>query len=386
VVALVRGVTLFFSVCLFAMVGLFSNRSSDGGLSWISFVENRPYHGYVLFLMDDYATRTRQIAEDISITENLSHHAGNISPQWSPTGETLAYVDSYDSGDICFFKMGTFHIKCAHLDQHVLGNGGFTWSADGQWLFLTGYGTESAIYRISAQTLAIERLTTDTTIWWDLLPQTIPNSNWVLFVRGYGDIYRIHVVKRVLEPVFLSTSEPHEVNDMDVSPDGKWVVSIWNDDTVHLMLVNGSNDHRVASHSDDLDLHWITWSPTNQMLLVKDYPITNFYLVDPLTLEKRQLPIALPNDELGRIRDVAWSPDGKSLVLTAYSSRDEHYHLYRVNIDGSPYQLLRRSENFMAGVAWSPTIDLHWHRNLLIGLASSLLAVVLLFSLRKRVS
>ena len=165
-----------------------------------------------------------------------------------------------------------------------------------------------------------------------LCPSFAPDGERVAFSwdgekRDNFDIY----VKQIGggAPLRL-TNDPRPDLSPAWSPDGRTIafVRVSPDDTADVLLIPslaGGAERRLAHvtapYADYLDLRMLAWSPDGKWLVISDARSGNasfgLYLLSVKTGEKRRLTLSAVYDDF----DPAFSPDGKRLGFVRHSSR-----------------------------------------------------------------
>jgi len=149
-----------------------------------------------------------------------------------------------------------------------------------------------------------------------------------------------------------------DYTDLAWSPDGSHIaflaetqnnagyVFVMNPDGADLRQLTNQPGHRVS----------LAWLPDSSGL---SYFLDNYPQVLPLSPNGVEQPVPVPHVSTGPINDVALSPDGKRLAISAPLSPSEPtLEVYTVNLDGSDLKRLSNDPYADAGPLWSP--DGNW--------------------------
>lgn len=187
-----------------------------------------------------------------------------MSPNWSPDGESLAYV-SFENGRSQIFIQSLDGTKRELIASFKGINGAPAWSPDGNSMALTLSKDGSAdIYLMNMKTRALERLTTN----WAIETEAVwSSSGHTLFFnsdrRGQPQIFQL----------FLDTGETRRISfegrynsNPAVSPDGRYVAMVTSNNGFHIGLLDLYTNQFNTITQTFLD-ESPSFSPNGEMIL-----------------------------------------------------------------------------------------------------------------------
>jgi TolB protein len=204
--------------------------------------------------------------------------------------------------------------------------------------------------------VAVARARTDTppSAWIAFRGQTLPSSTGQITARGEGGIYVVRADGRVLRRVIEIDPIGNEwVRDLQWSPDGKWLLftSDLNQAVdVYRVRVDGRQlqDLTGASGSNASP----AWSPDGRWIVFASNRAGDFalYRMRPDGSDRQRLYLgALPTP----VRIPAWSPDGEWIAFVQGGGFQDD--VYRVRADGTELQRLTNNPQWVVeNLAWSP--------------------------------
>lgn len=243
-------------------------------------------------------------------------HLATFMPQWSPTGECIAYVSAKSGADEIWLwpRDGGEVRQLTRLGARIEA---FSWSPDGRWLVVASnaYGTFD-LFRVAVDDGKTTRLTNDSR--YEVYPTVMPGGERILYVR---------------------------LNDA------------WTDHEVISIAPDGSDPRVVLTDEDFFDYHYGSYfgyplvSPDGKQFLFRSQRSgwTSYWIA--------------PTDGNGEPRQVApaeadqtsaaWSPDGRSV---AYCENHNGTIDLRVvpTAGGEPRVLVAPETGVCGGLAWSP--------------------------------
>jgi eukaryotic-like serine/threonine-protein kinase len=154
------------------------------------------------------------------------------------------------------------------------------------------------------------------------------------------------------EPLFAVplTSYPGHERQPSLSPDGNQVAFSWNGDKqdnfdIYVKLIGSGTQLRLttAPEADSLP----AWSPDGRSIaFIREGPgaTAAVFLVSPLGPPERKVAevsrIGIDRERTDRERGLAWTPDGKSLVVTDRNSDNEPLGLFLLSVESGEKQRL----------------------------------------------
>ncbi len=152
---------------------------SGASLAYVSFESRKP----VVYVHDVLTGRRRLVA---------NFRGSNSAPAWSPDGRTLAVTLSRDGGSQLYL-MDVNGGDPKRLVQSGSIDTEPHFSSDGKWIyFVSDRGGSPQIYRLSTAGGAAERVTVTGT--YNISPALSPDGRWMAYVSRVGGAFKLHVM------------------------------------------------------------------------------------------------------------------------------------------------------------------------------------------------
>ena len=262
--------------------------------------------------------------------------------------------------------------ECGYLDA----NHTMSLSPDGRWrVFARAEGLKWAIYRISVQRRAPEKIADVGNLSTLGLPAWSPDGEWLAFSAFRSDssldVFRVEVATGEIEPL---TDFPGDEWFPAWSADGERIAFSAREPLgitrLYIMGADGSGLHEALPGLPQSFRP--QWSPDGEWLLFQSNcpePILRLLGQAPCTathfdLYRLRLSdghfeplVALPGDDY----DPVWTPDGKWIAFASREDNASPTQIFRVRPDGSDLQAITSDPNtdhFFP--SWAKTIDLAW--------------------------
>jgi len=181
-----------------------------------------------------------------------------------------------------------------------------------------------------------------------------PDSHQLIFCNLNGQLFTIKDTDQQPSPLNI-TIDNSQNSYPSWSPDGKQIafLSNHNNGEIYVMAIDGRGIlHLVAQNVHDAVPNW---SPDSHQLVfvVSNDSGDKVVTVDVNNSQQRVIVDAATNSltALGRI--AKWSPDGKTLVFTAYR-QDAQIELYLVDNQSLNLRRLTQTGSLTGAFAWSP--------------------------------
>lgn len=271
------------------------------------------------------------------------------------------------------------------------------WSPDGEWIFLVQQdGTQyHHLYRMRPNGDALERISSERD--YETLPVFSPNGEWAAFTAGFADNGEKILLYHLDDNQLIELTTDQETSTFAAwSPDGEWIYFHGNystrgvENNIFRIRIDGSDEQEINPVEDDRleslspDGEWIIYYRTDYVPyslfrmhldgsdneLITDHLLDNrvFWTPD----DDSMLFHAVQDDSRGvfslnigestamaqRLTDPntsmsfdSFSPDGEWIIL---SILDPTFHLGRVRIDGSDFEILTAGPEKYSFVDWTP--------------------------------
>ncbi len=153
---------------------------SGTSLAYVSFESRKP----VVYVHDVLTGRRRLVA---------NFRGSNSAPAWSPDGRTLAVTLSRDGGSQLYL-MDVNGGEPRRLGQSSGIDTEPNFSSDGNWIyFVSDRGGSPQIYRMSVAGSAAERVTFNGN--YNISPALSPDGRWLAYVSRLGGAFKLHVME-----------------------------------------------------------------------------------------------------------------------------------------------------------------------------------------------
>ena len=153
---------------------------SGTSLAYVSFESRKP----VIYVHDVLTGRRRLLA---------NFRGSNSAPAWSPDGRTLAVTLSRDGGSQLYL-MDVNGGEPRRISQSSAIDTEPHFSADGKWIyFVSDRGGSPQIYRMGTSGATAERVTFSGS--YNISPALSPDGRWMAYVSRVGGVFKLHVME-----------------------------------------------------------------------------------------------------------------------------------------------------------------------------------------------
>jgi len=327
----------------------------QGSFDWLMDMDWSPAGNLLLFLTKDrekhtiwtISTAGTQQHEIVADSTELS------SPRWSLKGDAVYYLRSLgQTMDLMKIKIDPGTGKGEGLPNSIqsgLQVGKiFSLSKDDKQLLYTREQTYSnlwlAIYKDKGgtKTITTKRLTTGTSRVTG--PSISPDGKQVVFCKG-GNLFVLSIDGGEMKQItFLDSDAESPV----WSPDGKEIAfaalkngkpKVWR------VIADGGTTRPYEKSELSSGPATLTWSPGSEILYQRPGN-RNFHILNPKTEEEQPL---VKNDSAGWIFNPRFSPDGKKVAV--YRNRDINRGLWVISLQDSSQVFLELG--FIRPICWS---------------------------------
>lgn len=241
-------------------------------------------------------------------------------------------------------------------------------------------GDQYRLYLIGPENSEPQKLTPEDTeiVGGETAPDWSSDGQRVVFVGYVGDGVNLFTIKADGSDLSNLTNIAGHVTQPRWSPDGNQIVYINSDDgstNIHVMNADGSDQRQLTSEREDT--HSPIWSPDgSQLAFLRTVFVDSESGPDPteeqgqgesmgLTAAEGEFEttvFVMRSDGTDRralttvqfAEGLQWSPDGRQLAFTSYSSFRENQHAQVINLDGSDQRTLDNGTVSSSLPRWSP--------------------------------
>ena len=301
--------------------------------------------------------RARATANPVRLTNTTGTRFESVSA--SADGKRLTAVLSRTPVSTFVAEMGGSGAKLENprrLTNDAWNNFPWAWTADSQTLFYTSDRNPQSVYRRRISSDSAELLAPDVGDNFERSFSTVsPDGTWVIITASHGE-----PPKRRLLRVPVSGGTP----DAILIPSGPAEVRCALSGSRICVLSEVIGDAEVFSSidpvrgrlgqlakidvSNTLHLYW-SLSPDGERIAMVEPPSDN---VSVLNLQTQQKQVIRPNPRQREIQMVAWSADGKRLLLSAYPGNKGR--LLVMDLEGRTHLLLENPGGWTGRVLPSP--------------------------------
>lgn len=187
-------------------------------------------------------------------------------------------------------------------------------------------------------------------------PRWSPNGSHIVLTASNGDTYGTEIfvmradgsrIRRLTDNKTLDASP-------DWSPDGRRIVFVRGRRTRHLYVMRRDGSHVRRIDYDGYVDYWARWSPSGSRIAFGGSG--DVFTVRPdgtherrITTNATRKPRGSGGDTYGGIDGLDWSPDGRSLLVSAHKGEGDTY-VYRVDARGGRLRRICRGR----AAVWSP--------------------------------
>lgn|GEM_PF-677164 len=248
-------------------------------------------------------------------------------PSWSPDGSMVAFFDNISAQSL-YWKAKSFWLASSDGSDAVwVADGSFfnsriSWSSDGRWLALENLArTQRQIWMVRSNGTGMTKVAEGEA------PAISPRGDRVAFIRRSEASTAVWVHK-------LDTGTEEKLGEIPIQ---------------------GQESYAAYGYIADLDLP--AWSPGGSRLAVG---LDGYHYADNCSRVAVIVPDGIIREiaaRAGRVRDIAWSPDGFHLayVTQEHSARSATSRLEKqVHLTGLDRSGSERVFEHCEGIAWSP--------------------------------
>jgi Tol biopolymer transport system component len=323
--ALWRGLVIFLILLAANIIVMISLRQEVSGATWLTY--NSDLYG----TWDIY----RQIGNDLERLTDFP--TDELTPFWSVDGEAIYYISFRDAKSI-ILRLDLADRTEVPITETLEVNASFaSFARDGQWILMTGLADNHSydIFRISMDGLEITSLIgTEAN---ETAASLSPDGRSIVYYALLDSsnrlgLFHYSLVDKTTQQFVLDDLMFVDPYPASWSPDGVWIT---------FGAIHDGNNHVYRMRVANGDLQQLTTSPKAA--------------VSP-----------------------AWSPDGRWIAYVSFE--DGATNIYRMRPDGSDKQQMTDDGGYELYPTWSPLIDTRWKPNILLGVAYSLAAIIVVLS------
>jgi Tol biopolymer transport system component len=311
----------------------------------------------VIVYVGDVNARHRLYQIDLrtEITRLLTQRGTrNITPVWSPDGESIAFASNRDGG-FGIYLMDADGDNVRPLVNPAQGDAlSPVWSPSGEQLTYISNNRGGPffidIYDLGEQTSQRAIVSS----WFAANPHWMPDEDSILFVTNHNT--QTLLARQKLEPganaeTLTSALGPHNILFISVHPDGQQVaLSIEHDDQASLYLLDLPNlTLRQLTDTPGYD-EWVQWSPDGTRLVFTRTPVIGGGDIYTLTLATGEIQAMTAGD--GFYVAPSWSPDGESIAFVGL--RDNRWSLWLVDPDSGTITRTATANVVASRPQWHP--------------------------------
>ena len=348
------------------IVEYFDGWSPDG--EWIYLTASDNYPNNIYRIRPDGSDRHRLTWDD------ARYHFQS----WSPDGEWFIYTSQQRS------STKIMRVRPDGTDSAIIFEGGdaildVIWSLDSQWiLFITSTGYSWQIYRIRIDGSGLQLVAS-----FEDIPQLVawsPDGEWML-LNVWGQVAQFYWMRPNGDDLSQSPALDSG-RAVGWSPDGEWILfssgATRYDYSLYRIRPDGTDMENLAPILEGLQGMFPYYNQGGNWIIFRAKRDGNYglYRMQVDGSDVQQLTDSPTSETF-----LTWSPDGRWIIYEGYT--DSGLDLFRIRSDGSQQERLTDTWLVEYFEGWSPPIDHPWHGWRLIGLASIILAGVMINSLRR---
>ena len=212
---------------------------SGTSLAYVSFESRKP----VVYVHDVLSGRRRLLA---------NFKGSNSAPAWSPDGRTLAVTLSRDGGSQLYL-MDVNGGEPRRMGQSGSIDTEPQFSADGRWIyFVSDRGGSPQIYRMGVTGTGAERITFNGS--YNISPALSPDGRWLAYVSRVAGVFKLHVMELatgVATPITDTTAD----ESPSFSPNSRLVVyatSVQGREALMTTTLDGKIKARLAGQTGNI--------------------------------------------------------------------------------------------------------------------------------------
>ncbi len=271
----------------------------------------------------------------------LPYEGHNAYPDFSPDGKLLAYISSPAMPTnrprrvLCIHSLETGQIR--ELNPNLVAFDFPRWAPDGRTISVEGIEPESrvgGIYRVDIQTAAV------TPIYQSNKGMMVFSHRWskdgtaIYYTLGDRDERTCSVFVHDLETGQDDrlARAPENAPDIDISPDGKWLVLMNREGkrAIRIMPTSGGEPREICSFEQEgSQIMTPAWSADGRYIYFSKLqksppePMMDLYRVSVDGGEPQKLDLAM-----GRIRHLSVHPDGQRIAFSSLGANPEQSQVW----------------------------------------------------------